>query len=303
VTFSATSTNPTPTFTITIGSGNNQTGTVGNALAQSLVAHVTDANGPASGQTVTFQVTAGGGSLSTLSAQTDGNGDASTNLTLGANAGTNSVKASLSGGSFVTFNATAIQVVIGSGNNQSATVGTTLPNALVARVTNGTSGVSGVTVTFQVTNGGGQISTTSAVSNASGDASTSLTLGPNPGDNAVSATIPGNSSVTFHANGTSGGGQTLAIAIFSGNNQSGPTGTTLATPLKVRVTDTSTGLPVAGIVVTFAVQTGGGSVTPLTATTNGEGWASTKLTLGAGQNTVKASLPSGAFVTFTATGN
>jgi hypothetical protein len=158
-------------------------------------------------------------------------------------------------------------------------------------------------VNFQVTAGGGSLTATSAITNAQGDASTSLTLGPNAGDNAVSASITG-SSVTFHANGTTPTQQTLRIAIVSGNNQSGPAGSLLPSALKVQVKDQNTGLPVAGVTVTFAVQTGGGSVSPLTVITNGEGWASTRLTLGPtpGQNTVKASVPGGAFVTFTANG-
>src|SRR5262249_51458178 len=64
--------------------------------------------------------------------------------------------------------------------------------------------------------------------------------------------------------------------------------------------------PVSGIGVTFAVASGGGTLTTATTTTDGSGLASTTLTLGAsvGTNTVTATSGtlSGSPLTFTATG-
>jgi hypothetical protein len=88
--------------------GDNQSGSVGTTLANSLVVQVKNASGnPQSGTTVTFGVTAGGGSVNPASAVTDGSGLASTSLTLGNAAGTNTVHASASGIGSVDFTATA----------------------------------------------------------------------------------------------------------------------------------------------------------------------------------------------------
>ena len=60
----------------------------------------------------------------------------------------------------------------------------------------------------------------------------------------------------------------------------------------------------AGVVVSFAVTAGGGTLAAATATTNANGRAATKLTLGSepGTNTVSATVEGLASVTFTATG-
>ena len=79
-------------------SGDNQSGTPGNALAAPFVVEVQDEDGePIAGHSVTFSVTAGGGSLSETSATADEDGLAETTLTLGSQVGINSVQASVSG--------------------------------------------------------------------------------------------------------------------------------------------------------------------------------------------------------------
>ena len=86
-------------------SGDNQSGTPGNALAAPFVVEVQDEDGePIAGHSVTFSVTAGGGSLSETSATADEDGRAETTLTLGSERGVNSVQASVSGADPVTFN-------------------------------------------------------------------------------------------------------------------------------------------------------------------------------------------------------
>ena len=85
-------------------SGDTQSGTPGNALAAPFVVEVQDEDGePLSGHSVTFTVTAGGGSLSETSATTNANGRAQTTLTLGSAPGVNSVEASVTGVDPVTF--------------------------------------------------------------------------------------------------------------------------------------------------------------------------------------------------------
>jgi len=69
------------------------------------------------------------------------------------------------------------------------------------------------------------------------------------------------------------------IKAFSGDDQTGPAGGTLALPVVVRVTDRS-GRPVANQGVAFAPGSGSGSVTPASVTTDNQGKASTAWTLG-----------------------
>ena len=85
-------------------SGDTQSGTPGNALGDPFVVEVKDADGePIEGISVTFSVTAGGGSLSARNVPADEDGRAETTLTLGSERGVNSVEASVSGVDPVTF--------------------------------------------------------------------------------------------------------------------------------------------------------------------------------------------------------
>ncbi len=88
----------------------------------------------------------------------------------------------------------------------------------------------------------------------------------------------------------------------SGDAQSGTTGVALAQPLVAKVA-TSGGVGVAGTTVSFAVVTGGGSVTPTSAVTDANGLATTSWTLGATVGAQSVSATAGALtpVTFTAT--
>ena len=110
------------------------------------------------------------------------------------------------------FNVTvgpAAQIAANSVTSQTAPVGTAVqaPPSVIVRDAKGNP-VSGVAVTFAVTQGGGTISPTSAISTSgSGTASlTRWTLGATPGPNTVTATIPGpgivGNPVTFTATGT-----------------------------------------------------------------------------------------------------
>jgi hypothetical protein len=89
------------------------------------------------------------------------------------------------------------------------------------------------------------------------------------------------------------------------DNQSAVAGSAVATPPSVLVTDANDN-PVAGVEVTFVVESGDGSVNPTTAvTTNANGIAAvTSWTLGttAGSNTLVASANELSSVTFNATG-
>lgn len=82
--------------------------------------------------------------------------------------------------------------------------------------------------------------------------------------------------------GGSGPGPTASqITASAGDNQIGPAGQALGTPLEVTVKDAS-GAPVSGVRVTWAVASGGGSVTPTVSTTAADGKSTATRTLGPG---------------------
>jgi VCBS repeat-containing protein len=90
------------------------------------------------------------------------------------------------------------------------------------------------------------------------------------------------------------------IEKVSGDGQTGTASSELANPLVVRVLEGQN--PVSGRTVTWIVQGGGGSVSPQNSTTDAQGQASTRWTLGSiGPNTVNAVVSGLGTVTFTAT--
>jgi hypothetical protein len=85
-----------------------------------------------------------------------------------------------------------------SGSGQSGTAGQFLATQLVVQVTDASGNpVSGASVTFTVTGGGGSLGSTQVVSNSQGLASTTLTLGATPGANMVTAASGSLTPVTF----------------------------------------------------------------------------------------------------------
>ncbi len=199
--------------------------------------------------------------------------------------------------------------------SQTATVLSAVPAPPSVRVTDGAgNAVSGASVTFSLTSGGGSISPTNGAvtTNSSGVATlSSWTLGATAGANSITATATsgGNSigSVTFSATGTAGAA--ASISAVSSVNQSAAVSSTVSSPPSVRVTDAN-GNAVSGVAVRFTVASGGGSTSPTsgsTVNTNASGLASlTSWTLGStpGANTVNATVSglSGSPVVFSATG-
>ena len=88
-------------------SGDNQKGVPGAVLAEPFVVEVSYDDGTSAvGVSITFTVTAGGGTLNTTSVETDASGKAESTLTLGIDAGINTVSVSVAGTQqTVTFNA------------------------------------------------------------------------------------------------------------------------------------------------------------------------------------------------------
>ena len=103
-----TATGYTTPHSLTIVSGDGQEGPAGAQLDAPFVVSVSDENGSAiAGAAVSFSVTAGGGTLTALTATTNANGRAATTLRLGSTPGDNTVEATVAGLDVgVTFSAT-----------------------------------------------------------------------------------------------------------------------------------------------------------------------------------------------------
>ena len=205
-----------------------------------------------------------------------------------------------------------VSISLRSGNYQSGLVNATPAAPLVVVVTDaGGNGVSGVSVMFATTatpsGATGQIlSVTNATTDATGEASTSLTFGDKLGSYTVAAISAGLSGSPVFFSAEAVVGMSAAIALQSGDNQSGPINTTFVDPFVVRVTDEA-GSGVSGVSVSFVITAApsgatGQSLSVTTTTTDVSGEASTYLTLGSkiGEYTVEASSAglSGSPVTF-----
>ena len=274
---------------IEIVSGNEQIARVSSPL-DSLIVKVSDSQGrPVAGATVDFVlVDAKGGSLSPASGVTDAGGLAGTSITLGPQVGMLTGQAGVhqSEGTPITadFSATAVAadangLTLVSGDDQSAMVGTELPQPLVVAVTDGFGNpISGVTVTWSA-QGGGSVSEESTVTGDNGQTSVTRILGPTAGDQQTVATAGqlAGSPVTFIHHATAGNAN--AVNIVSGNNQDGPAGSKLPQPLVVQLLDQG-GNPIANQPVSWVVGDGGGTASPETSNTNANGQASTEWTLG-----------------------
>jgi hypothetical protein len=297
-----------PASKLEVASGSGQTGTVGQNLSQPVVVKVSDVfgNGVA-GAAVSFSTTTPGGQATPAQGTTGANGQLSTTWKLGNTAGTQTLTASATGLAAATATATAAPgaaatVRAASGSGQTGTVGQALANPLVAEVVDAFGNVvSGVTVTFTPAASSGTVSASSGATGSNGRVSTNWTLGTTSGTQTVTALASGATPASFTATANPRAAQTFVVV--SGNNQTGPATSPLASPLLVAARDTF-GNGVPGVSVTFSVTAGGGSVSPASATTGATGTASTTFTLGptVGTHTAQATAGTLGTVSFTATG-
>jgi len=169
--------------------GNRQTGTVDTTLPVALEAQIVNpiTGSGLSGVTVTFTLGKDGGTLRSPTGVTNADGAVSTTYRLPEKIGTYSVSASASGYSSATFRetgtaSTPTALAIKSGNKQTTTVGTPLPNPLVVRVHDAyNNGVAGVSVSFTDQGAGGIFSPNPATTNSDGEVSVTYTAGNTPG--------------------------------------------------------------------------------------------------------------------------
>ncbi len=292
---------PGPPAILAIVAGDGQSVAAGSAVPTLPAVKVTDAFGNAiSGFAINFAVASGGGAITGAAATTNASGVATVgSWTLGTSAGPNTLTATGTGltPATVTFTAAAgagapTTVVAFAGNNQTATAGAHVVTPPSVKVTDANgNAVSGFTVVFAPAAGSGTVTGGSATTNSSGIAAVgSWTLGPTPGAQSLTATASGltGSPITFAAIAVAP--VPARIVLNAGDGQTATTGNAVATPPSVKVVDAAD-IPVPGFTVTFAVASGGGSITGASAVTNVNGFANVgSWVLGglAGTNTLTA---------------
>lgn len=296
--------------------GDSQAATVGEALGILIRIRTVDRLGNAMPtQSVVFAPGAGGGSAAPGLVTTSADGTGLTVWTLGPTPGLQTLLANASGSSEVaTFTATAAvgppaTVAASAGNNQTAIAGEPVAIAPAVVVSDAFGNpIPGVAVVFAASAGNGTVTGASTTTNASGIATVGgWALGPVAGNMTMTATVAGLAPATIKASATPG--PAAIVVASSGQAQTALVSTTVSIPPSVRVTDIN-GNAVASVPVTFAVTSGGGSITGGSAVTNAGGIANVgSWTLGpaVGPNTLSAAVVgtgiSGSPVSFTATGS
>jgi hypothetical protein len=220
------------------------------------------------GTRVTFEVTAGGGSLEATSAVTDGSGRAEVQWRLGTVAGANTAVARVSPTQAVTFTVQAVAgpasaMAVAASPPEVAPVSGAVGIAPAVRVTDAHgNGVAGAAVEFAVTRGGGSVSGGSARTDETGVAQAGTwTVGGVEGENELTATSQGVPPVVFTTRAVAASTGWLHLTKFAGDGTTCPADAA-GCSFTVRVTDTS-GAPRAGETVLW---TGPGGATAATVT-------------------------------------
>ena len=263
--------NDTIPAAIAVVKGNGQTGTVGALLPDSVVVRVTDAGGrPVEDQTVTFSVTAGGGTIAPLTGTTNADGRAGVRWTLGATAGAQSGQAKVTGAGapanlVAAFSATAnsagaAAIAVVSGNGQTATAGSALGDSLVVRVTDAASNpVAGVSVAWSAA-GGGTVSAPAVPTGADGRSAVKWTLGTTAGAQSVTASATGLVGSPIVFNGTAVVGAAGKLAITQQPSANAQSGVAFGQQPKIQLLDANgNAVTTTGIAVMAEVVSGPGA--------------------------------------------
>jgi adhesin/invasin len=301
---------------IAVVRGDRQSGTIGEALGDSLVVRVVDRFGdPVSGAEVTWTAEVGG-RVSPATSVTSPDGQAGTQRVLGADIGTYVTTAEILGlqngpepAVFTTIGVAA-RLVLSVAPPAVATSGVPLaPQPVLQLQDAGGNDIArdGVAVTAQISAGGGSLD---GLTTSTSDADGRVTFA----DLAIRG-APGTRTLIFAADGFASATATVALGVgapasmeaTAGDEQVATVGTAVAIRPAVVVRDQD-GNALGGIPVTFKVSGGGGSVAGANPVTDADGIATVGgWTLGktAGSNTLAATLSgldvSGSPVVFSAT--
>jgi len=209
-----------PPATLVKISGDSQTGPVEVSLAPFVVRVLDKLNGGFKGQTVTWSISAGTGTLSALTTASDDTGYAGVILTpIGTGPVTVLASAGTLAGSPQKFTyGTALtgpaNIAIVSGNGQSDSVKSALA-PFVVKVTDASNNpVAGAKVAWSRISGFGSLSADTTLSDAAGQTQVGYTLGSAVGTEQVRASLVGTSAtVLFTATANAGSGTVVSTAV------------------------------------------------------------------------------------------
>ena len=265
---------------ITVVGGDGQTAAVSTAFPQPLAVLVSDKNlHPVKNVTVTFtsRVPGASANLSSITAETDKDGQASVTATANSIAGAYEIAASvveIPSADFDLTNVASTPAQIVFQTQPADTAAGSAINPVTVRVTDGSGNPSaGVTVTMTAQGPGSVSGTTTATTDSNGQATFSNLIITTTGSYQLRAAAGSVTRLSNSFNIT--GGVSRIINVLSGNSQSSAVGTAYAAPLKLTVVDVY-GNIVPGASVTFTPPSSGPSVTfggPTTVTTNSDGVA------------------------------
>lgn len=292
------------------------TAVVGAAVASPPALKVTTSKGTAvSGIAVTFAVQGGGGSVTGAIQTTNSEGIATVgSWTLGTTAGANTLTATTSSLPVVTFTATGVagpaaKLAFSTAPSATATNRVAFAAQPVVQIQDANSNpvtTSTASVTAVISSGSGTINGTTTVAAVNGVATfTNLSIAGSAGAKTLSFSALGLTVATAQV--TTSAGVAASVAVNAGNDQSAAGGTAVPTPPSVKVSDAD-GNSVSGTVVSYAVASGGGSISAANPVSDANGIAAVgSWTLGPslGANTLTATATglTGSPVTFTATGS
>lgn len=240
---------------------------------------------PLAGAVVTFQVSAGGGTLTAATAVTDAAGVARTGWRLGTQAGVvqraEAAATGVRGPLTVAFTASATADVPaaveweGDFVPNPSPLGATLGSYTVLVLDRFGNRVRGAPVTL-TTRGGGSATPATGVTNVDGAASTTWTLGLRDTVQTLRAASGSLGSPELRVNSVTY--HDAIVEVLSGDGQTGTVGQPLAQPVVVRVR-LPDGRPVEGALLQGATAHGG-TVTPFRSRTAANGTTSLQWTLG-----------------------
>jgi hypothetical protein len=287
---------------LTPTAGNNQSGAAGSTLPVTLAVQALNSLGVGvPNVTVTF--TGGTGTFGTPTSVTDSTGTVYTSYTLPKKAQTLNLSATASG--YLTASLTEIAtsgppstMATVSGVNQTGAAGSPLPLPIVVKIRDQYgNGVPGLPVTFT---GPGKFSADPVTTDSTGSASVSYTL-PAKAE-IVNVTASYSTLTPLHIREQGVAGNPATQTVVSGNNQTGPPNTQLASPLVVEVKDMY-GNPVSGVSVSFSDNGAGGMFSGDPVVTDSNGQASVNYTTSsqAGAVSITATVANINSVTFTET--
>ena len=271
---------------VQVRSGDGQSAAPGARLPRPVVVWALDAAGaPVEGATVRFTPAPGHGVADPASVETDRQGLARTQWTLGSGKGVQTMTASVGSVSaavealVLTAEERVTAVQVRSGEGQSAALGAQLPQPIVVRALDAAGApVEGATVRFTPAAGHGSTDPVAATTDRQGLARTEWTLGAWEGTQTMTASV-GSVSAAVEARGLTPEERVTAVQVRSGEGQSAAPGAQLPQPIVIRALDAA-GAPVEGAAIRFAPAAGHGSADPESAKTDGQGLAQTKWTLG-----------------------